>query len=226
MTVKRLDSESEEYVKAREKLLKAEIELKDHVERVAELRRSLPQGAAVDDYEFHECKRSAGERETGSREVRLSELFTDPSKPLIIDHFMYGGSQTEPCPMCTMWADGYDAIVPHIEQRANFAVVAEAEIDRIHDHARTRGWKNLRLVSSHGTSFKTDFKMQDADGGQHPGIAVFTRDDDGTIRHFYTGEAIMGEGHWRGVDLLSPVWHLFDLLPGGRGDWFPKLSYR
>ena len=25
----------------------------------------------------------------------------------------------------------------------------------------------------------------------------------------------------RGVDLLSPVWHLFDLLPSGRGDFMP-----
>jgi hypothetical protein len=30
----------------------------------------------------------------------------------------------------------------------------------------------------------------------------------------------------RGIDLLSPVWNLFDLLPGGRGDdWYPKHRY-
>jgi len=29
----------------------------------------------------------------------------------------------------------------------------------------------------------------------------------------------------RGLDLLNPVWHLLDLTPGGRGDWYAALSY-
>ena len=31
--------------------------------------------------------------------------------------------------------------------------------------------------------------------------------------------------HFRGMDLLSPVWNFLDLTPAGRGDWFPGLSY-
>ena len=33
--------------------------------------------------------------------------------------------------------------------------------------------------------------------------------------------ALMGDEKGRGLDLLSPVWHFFDLTPEGRGDWFP-----
>ncbi len=34
------------------------------------------------------------------------------------------------------------------------------------------------------------------------------------------------EGDPRHVDLLWPLWNLFDLTPEGRGtDWYPKLSY-
>ena len=38
-----------------------------------------------------------------------------------------------------------------------------------------------------------------------------------------TGKTLRGE--FRGVDLLSPVWNLFDLLPSGRGDWMPGRDY-
>jgi predicted dithiol-disulfide oxidoreductase (DUF899 family) len=27
---------------------------------------------------------------------------------------------------------------------------------------------------------------------------------------------------WRGIDLVRPVWHVLDLLPGGRDDWMPS----
>jgi hypothetical protein len=26
----------------------------------------------------------------------------------------------------------------------------------------------------------------------------------------------------RGIDLLSPGWNLYDLMPSGRGDWYPS----
>jgi predicted dithiol-disulfide oxidoreductase (DUF899 family) len=29
----------------------------------------------------------------------------------------------------------------------------------------------------------------------------------------------------RGIDLLCPLWHIMDLTPAGRGDWYPDLTY-
>jgi predicted dithiol-disulfide oxidoreductase (DUF899 family) len=29
----------------------------------------------------------------------------------------------------------------------------------------------------------------------------------------------------RGIDLLCPVWHLLDLTPEGRDDWYAELEY-
>jgi len=49
-----LPNESEEYLSTREELRLAEIELRNQRERVAELRRNLPQGPAVQDYAFEE----------------------------------------------------------------------------------------------------------------------------------------------------------------------------
>jgi predicted dithiol-disulfide oxidoreductase (DUF899 family) len=29
----------------------------------------------------------------------------------------------------------------------------------------------------------------------------------------------------RGIDLLCATWHLLDLTPDGRGDWYASLDY-
>ena len=49
-----LPNESDKYLSKREELRLAEIELMRQRERVAELRRGLPQGAAIQDYVFEE----------------------------------------------------------------------------------------------------------------------------------------------------------------------------
>lgn len=57
-------------------------------------------------------------------------------------------------------------------------------------------------------------------------VSVFTLGNDGTVRHLYSKGAQMADDRReRGIDLLSPVWHLLDLTPGGRGDWYPSLRY-
>ena len=53
-----LPNESEEYLSRREELRLAEIELRNQRERVAELRRKLPKGPAVQDYIFEEVAAS------------------------------------------------------------------------------------------------------------------------------------------------------------------------
>ncbi|MGI9591335.1 MAG: DUF899 family protein [Myxococcota bacterium] len=219
MTVRRLDKESEDYLKIRGELLEAEIALRDQRERVAELRRRLPP-TPVEDYRFHEAAVAGGP----VADLRLSELFGDHDV-LILMHFMFGRKQENPCPMCTMWADGYDGVVPHIRQHAAFGVVVQGDPERFREHARSRGWRNLRLLSSSGTSFKDDLKMQSPEGHQAPGVSVFTKDASGAIAHTYTGGAELKEGQFRGMDLLSPVWHFLDLIPPGRGNWMPRLSY-
>src|ERR1043166_8172459 len=101
-----LTNESPEYLSKREELRQAEIELRRQRERVAQLRRPLPPGATIHDYEFLEGPTSLNEGDEPIRKVRLSELFTAPDSALVIYHFMYGKKQTNACPMCTAWIDG------------------------------------------------------------------------------------------------------------------------
>src|SRR5215510_3936230 len=84
-----LPNESAEYLLKREELRQAEIELMRQRERVAELRRGLPKGATIADYEFLEGPASL-DGDTPVTEVRMSELFTAPDRSLVIYHFMFG----------------------------------------------------------------------------------------------------------------------------------------
>lgn len=216
--------ESSEYRRVREELRQSELELMLQRERVAELRRALPLDTIVDDYVFVEGPADLSAGDAPERETRLSELFTGDGRALIVYHLMYGKAQTSPCPMCTMWIDGFDAIDPHVTQNVDLVIAAAAELGPLRYHARARGWHNLRLLSSAGNSFKYDLGSEDEHGGQLGHVSVFTRERDGTLHHFYTGTAQHDETHYRGLDLLTPVWHLLDLTPDGRPDWHPALS--
>jgi predicted dithiol-disulfide oxidoreductase (DUF899 family) len=212
-------SESDEYRRQREELRVAELDLIDQAERVAALRRRLPADTVVDDYPLIDV--ASGDR------VQLSELFSAPGRPLILYHFMFGKAQTEPCPLCTMWIDGYNAAAPHLTQNADFVVVAAADPAAIAAHAASRGWSNLRLLSAGDSTFKYDLGSEEADGEQIESVSVFTRGDDGSVRHVYSkGAQLADDRRERGIDLLTPVWHLLDLTPNGRpDDWYPSLHY-
>src|SRR5205807_2577128 len=77
-----LTNESPEYLAKREELRLAEIELMRQRERVAELRRHLPQGAPIQNYQFEEGPRDLDGADTPVRTVRLSELLTKPNRSL------------------------------------------------------------------------------------------------------------------------------------------------
>ena len=223
---KDLDQASAAYRAKRDELLAAEIALKDQRERVAELRRALPPGPVVEtDYTFKEGPRDLADGDPAKIvEVRLSELFQPGQLSLIVDHMMFDPAHDNACPMCALWADGYDGIARHVADRAAFVVVAKAPIEKLRAWGHARGWRDLRLLSAHETSFNQDFLVEQQ-AAQLPAVSVFTKAEDGTIRHHYTSQASLTFTHHRGIDLMNPVWHLFDLLPEGRGDWFPKHDY-
>ena len=218
--------ESDEYRRARKELLAAEIALKEQVEHVAAMRRQLPGGMRMPDYVFREGPADLSRNDPADfSDVRLTDLFTDGHDTLIVDHMMFGTDDEEPCVMCSMWADGYSAVAPHVMQRASFVLVVKAEIGKLRRFASQRGWDRIRLLSSHDTPFNRDFRMEGADGSQNPGLSVFTRTPDGAVYHRYTIGAEFDDHNNRGIDLYSPVWNLLDLTPAGREEWNPDHGY-
>jgi predicted dithiol-disulfide oxidoreductase (DUF899 family) len=188
-------------------------------------RRSLPLGGEVPtDYEF----------DGADGTVRLSDLFEEGKDTLFLYNFMFIPGKTGlplegPCPSCTSIIDAVDGEAPHIVQRVNLAVVAKAPLDQFQAHARTRGWRNIRLLSSANTTYNADYHGE-SDRGQDPIATVFARRD-GKIHHFWSSELYSaptdpGE-HPRHVDFIWPLWAVLDRTPEGRGtDWGPELAYR
>src|SRR6266480_3356193 len=151
-----LPNESPEYLAKREEVRLAEIELRKQREKVAELRRGLPKGATIQDYEFLEGPTSLDDGDAPTKNVRLSELFTAPDRSLVIYHFMYGKKQTVPCPMCTAWIDSFNGVAHHLAQNVDLGIVAAADPFTLRAHARNRGWDKLRLLSAGNSTFKYD----------------------------------------------------------------------
>jgi predicted dithiol-disulfide oxidoreductase (DUF899 family) len=222
-------NEPANYRDQRDRLLEAERELRKQTESVAALRRSLPLGGVVpEDYVFEEG--GTDPADTGSvKETRLSQLFAPGKDTLLLYSYMYGPAMATPCTSCTSILDGLDGTAPHVVQRVNFAVVAKSPIARIRKLAADRGWRHLRLLSSAHNSYNADYRGEDAKGDQLPALNVFVRRD-GRIHHFYSTELLYGKPDPgqdnRHVDMIWPLWNLFDVTPEGRGtDWYPKLSY-
>ena len=226
----RFPGESDEYRRARNELLEAEIGLRRQIETVAAQRRTLPLGGEVQtDYVFEEWDEAAG----APRDVRMSELFEDGKHTLFLYSFMYNPGSTgpleEPCPSCTSIVDAIDGQAVHATQRINFAISTKAPIERFRTHAQNRGWRHARLLSSGRSTYNADYQAEASDERQFPLATVFVRRD-GQIHHFWSSELWLvppepGQ-HPRHVDFLWPLWAIFDRTPEGRGtDFHPQLDY-
>ncbi len=220
---KTFPNETDEYRRARNELLSFEIDLRSRIDRLGRMRMALPLGGALkEEYVFEAMDRSGR-----ATKVTFSELFSRGRDSLVVYSFMYGPNQDSPCPACTSLLDGLNGCAPHILDRVNLAVAAKSPIQRIMDVATSRRWDNLPLLSSAGNGYNADYHAETDEGDQIPALNVFTKTGKG-IHHFLNTELLYADldGHPRHVDLIWPVWNLFDMTPEGRGaDWFPKLSY-
>ena len=213
--------ESAEYRSARDELLRSEIALRRQIEDVARQRRNLPLGGRIrEDYVFQTMD---------DRDVRFSELFAPGKNSLVVYSYMFGPAAKSPCPSCTSIIDSLDGEAPHIEQRVNLVVVAKSPPSRIREVASARRWHNVRLLSSAHNSYNADYFAENEKESQLPMLNVFTKRDDG-IYHTYGTELLYAPfdpgQDGRHVDMIWPLWNMFDYTPDGRGTtWGPKLSY-
>ena len=174
--------------------------------QIAELRQKMSETQAsvepepVQDYEFS----------TTEGAVRLSHLFGE-KRDLFVIHNMGAG-----CPNCTLWADGFNGILPHIENRAAFVVASPDEPAAQQSFRTARGWR-FRMVSYLGTGFARDMGYH-RDNGWLPGVSVFRRDGGSIVRVADTG--------FEPDDNFCALWHFLNLLPEGAAGWQPKFAYR
>ena len=210
-------NESPDYRAARDALTRAEVALRNQIEAVAAQRRALPPGGALaEDYLFHDL---------AGRAAPLTSLF-GPHDTLAIYSLMYRASAEAPCPMCCAMLDSLEGQTRHITQRSAFAVVAASPPARLKALAHSRGWSTLPIYSTEGTGYQKHYNAETEDGAQLPIMNVFRRKG-AEVTHFWASESFFADidGHPRHMDLLWPMWNLFDMTPEGRGDMFPALDY-
>jgi predicted dithiol-disulfide oxidoreductase (DUF899 family) len=214
----RFPNESEEYRKARTALLAEEIELRRHIQRVAEQRRALPPGPEAKDHRF---------LDKDGNELGLADLFGQ-HETLFTYFWMYGPERERACPMCTSFVGSLDIPAPDIEQRVALAIVGRSPVERQLAFARERGWTHLKFYQTVGDDFARDYRAL-VDGEEGAAVLVWTRDG-GEVRLFWAAEGGV-ETADPGFDPHlapdpTPLWNILDITPGGRGtDWYPKLEY-
>ena len=143
-----------------------------------------------------------------SKPTKLSKLFGKKNE-LILIHNM--GSS---CPYCTLWADGFNGLAPHLQDRAAFVVESADFPAIVAKFKKSRKW-TFAMVSSAGTSFRLDMGYADKNGDVAPGVSTFIKKN-GKIYRF--SDSIFGPG-----DNFCPAWDLFDLLPAKT--WEAKFRY-
>ena len=178
--------------------------LEEAQQKLEKLRRQLPT-EPVNDYELNDV----------DGPVKISEMFGD-KEDLILVHNMGAG-----CVYCTMWADEFNGVAHHLQNRAAFVVVSPDSPAAQQEFAKKRGWR-FPMYSAEGTTFTKDLGFQ-MDGGKfmsghQPGVSVLHKNEDGTIVR--VAKDAFGPG-----DLYCGAWHLFNLLPDGWGEWGPQFDY-
>jgi predicted dithiol-disulfide oxidoreductase (DUF899 family) len=208
----------ERWIEARRKLLDEEKAFTRARDELAALRRALPWEKVEKDYVF----------EGAEGKKTLSQLF-DGRSQLIVYHFMFGPDWKAGCPHCSRWADSFDRIIVHLNQRdVTMVAISRAPYRRLAAYRKRMGWR-FEWFSSGKSDFNFDYQasftpeetarkralfnytVQDPGVSEREGISVFYKDAKKRIFHTYSTYA-------RGIDMMSADYQYLDLVPKGRDE--------
>ena len=157
----------------------------------------------------------------------LADLFENRSQ-LIVYHFMFNPEWTEGCPSCSFWADNFNDITVHLNQRdVTFVAISRAPLAKIEPFRKRMGW-SFKWLSSSQNDFNYDYHVsftpEQLENGSaiynysmnpgfedREGTSVFYKDASGAVFHTYSCYA-------RGIDMMNTAYHYLDLVPKGRDE--------
>ncbi len=208
----------DEWLSARLDLLKAEKELTQLGDRVAERRLALPWVRIDKDYTF----------DTLDGPRSLADLFGGRSQ-LLVQHFMLAPGWQQGCRSCSFMADHTDGMNRHLFQHdVTMIAVSRAPLVEIERFRQRMGWQ-FPWVSSNGSSFNYDFRVsftpeevasgrvdynfgqRKAVGEELPGVSAFFKDETGNVFHTYSTFG-------RGVEVMMGTYAMLDIAPRGRNE--------
>ena len=207
-----------EWIETRQQFLAKGKEFTRLRDQLSQQRRDLPWERVDRDYVFD------GPR---GRET-LSDLFAGRSQ-LIVYHFMFGPDWEAGCPHCSFWADNFDGIMVHLNQRdVTMIAVSRAPYSKLAAYKKRMGW-HFKWVSPSETDFNFDYHvsftpeelakkavfynytLQEPHDSEREGVSVFYKDPTGSVFHTYSAYA-------RGIDMVNAAYHYLDLVPKGRDE--------
>lgn len=179
-------------------IARLEQEIAERIERLAALRKAGV-GVPVPDYTFQTL--------VGS--TTLLRLFGE--KPTLIAIHNMG----QACRYCTLWADGFNGILTHLEDAAAVVLLSKDPPHAQRSFANSRGWR-FQMASHGGGEYLREQSVVPG-GGNAPGVVAYRREGDQIQR---VGAASFGPG-----DLYCALWPLLALAGLGEADWTPQYGY-
>jgi predicted dithiol-disulfide oxidoreductase (DUF899 family) len=139
----------------------------------------------------------------------LLDLF-GPHDKLLMIHNM-----GQACRYCTLWADGFNGLLPHLESAMSVVLVSKDDPETQRRFANSRGWR-FRLASHGGDAYITEQAAQE--GTQNmPGAVVYEREESKILRK---NASVFGPG-----DLYCSAWNLLGLAGLTEAEWTPQYGY-
>ena len=213
----------DDWVAARKRHLAKEKEFTRRRDELSRARRELPWEKIEKNYVFEGPKGKES----------LDDLF-DGRSQLVVYHFMFDPGWSAGCKSCSFWADNFNNVIVHLNQRdTSMVAISSAPRKQLEAFEKRMGW-NFKWLSAAGSEFNHDFRVtftpeELKNGGgdynfgtgkfpgpEAPGISVFYKNDAGEIFHTYSTYA-------RGLDMLNVAYHYLDIVPKGRDE--DGLSY-
>ena len=189
----------DEWIEARKRLLTKEKEFTRLRDQLSQQRRDLPWEAVNREYVF----------EGPNGKQTLPDLF-DGRSQLIVYHFMFGPGWEAGCPHCSFWADNFNDIIVHLNQRdVTMIAVSRAPYSQLAAYKKRMGW-SFNWISSSETDFNFDYHVSFTPEEMAKNV-VFYKDPTGRVFHTYSAYA-------RGIDMLNTAYHYLDLAPKGRDE--------
>ncbi|MFN0010917.1 MAG: DUF899 family protein [Phycisphaerales bacterium] len=141
--------------------------------------------------------------------VSLSGLFAGRDKLLVIHNM------GQACRYCTLWADGFNAFLPHLEHACSVVLVSKDPPQTQRAFALSRGWR-FRMASHGGGEYIKE-QSADTEHDNAPGMVAYVLHEGKPARLNATG---FGPG-----DAYCALWPMLGLLGMDEKDFTPQFAY-